>query len=115
MLTRLLIFFFAFIFSSEGLAATNGTVTGYIKSVVVKETGDLLIQFDAPHENPNECASKDYVVVLAANKIYDQAFAIALAAQASGRRTSFYTVLDCHQAYTNTFSVAITAAMLSNN
>lgn len=102
----------AIIFNTYAFAANNGTVSGYIKNITIKENGYLLIRFETPHSNPTECLQKDTVVIEPNSIVFKEIFSIALAAHASHKKTTFYTVLPCYEKYGTTYSVGITGAIL---
>jgi hypothetical protein len=107
-----LLFLLGLLFSLNAVAAGNGTVSGYIKTVQIKESGYLLIQFEESHANPTECLQSSMVAIKPDSKVFDQIFSIALAAHLSHRKANFYTVLPCSEQYSTSYPVGITGAIL---
>ena len=99
-------------FTVNVYAASNGTVSGHIKSIQIKQDGYLFIQFDENHANPTECEQADFVIIKPESIVFDKIFTLTLAAHASNKKVTYYTVVPCHQQYNSSYSSGITGAIL---
>jgi hypothetical protein len=101
------------LFTANSYAASNGTVSGYIKSIQIKQDGHLFIQFEENHSNPGECSQAKFVVIKSESIVFDKIFTLALTAHASNKRASFYTVTPCYEQYNTSYPPGITGSILA--
>ena len=97
--------------SNSWAEPTFGGAKGLIKSITIKETGYLLIAFEAAHANTTECLKNDYVAIANNNPNREMMLSISLAANAQ-KKLANYWVVSCYEAYGTSYPLAITATIM---
>lgn len=98
---------FVFLLASVNSYA-NGTVSDYVKSVQVRETGNLEITLEAHHGNPDGCVQAGKVVIEHSHVAKKEILSLVLTALSQHKSTSYYLV-GCLEQYNTTYPKGYTA------
>lgn len=87
-----------------------GGASGTIYSVIIKETGYLLITLDSAHANPTGCLQNKMIAIANNHIAKKEMLSLVLTAQAQQKPVSFW-VTDCYEYYGTSYPLAVTAGI----
>lgn len=106
---KIILVLLLFLFSSESFPA--GTISGSVKSIQARESGNIEISLEENHSNPDECAQAGKVVIENNHLAKKEIVSFVLAAMAQSKKASFY-VSGCLSQYSTTYPKALTGAII---
>lgn len=95
--------------SSVGHNSTD-TATGFIKSVSISESGEVVVKLDTPHRNPEQCDQDDTVTIADSHPSKNQLLALILSAQATEKKATFY-ISGCYRVGYSSLAKAVSGSI----
>jgi len=89
---------------------SQDTATGFIKSVSVSESGDVVVKLDTPHNNPEQCDMDDTVTIADSHPSKNQLLALILSAQATEKKATFL-ISDCYRVGNDKLAKAVSGSI----
>lgn len=86
------------------------TATGFIKSVSVSESGEVIVKLDTPHNNPGQCDQDDTVTIADSHPSKNQLLALILSAQATEKKATFY-ISGCYRVGNYSLAKAVSGSI----
>lgn len=87
--------------------AQSGSAKGYIKSLTIKESGDVFIAYENPHANPYDCEQSSHIVIVDSDPNKRDMLSIALSALHTGKKVSAWNT-ECISRYSKTYPKVVT-------
>jgi hypothetical protein len=89
---------------------SQDTATGFIKSVSVSESGDVIVKLDTSHSNPDQCDQDDTVAIADSHPSKNQLLALILSAQATEKKATF-NISGCYRAGNYNLAKAVSGSI----